>query len=70
MPTDVLEVVVEVEAVEDKYARLVTATASFNHVTVDHGLAPISMGSATDVSTTVAAALPSQKSPLRHRMSA
>ena len=73
MPPDVLEVVVElvVEVVEaeDNHARLVTATASLCRVTADRGPAPISMGSATDVSTTLAAAQHCQKPPLRHHMS-
>ena len=70
MPTDVLEVVVELAEAEDNHARLVTATASLCRVTADRGPAPISMGSATDVSTTLAAAQHRQKPPPRHRMSA
>ena len=74
MPPDVLEVVVELveeaEVVEDEHARLVTATASICPVTADRDPAPISMGSATDVSTTLAAAQHRQKPPPRHRMSA
>ena len=51
------------------HVRVVTATATATVVTADRGPAKIPRISVTDASGTLAAALLSQKSPLRHHMS-
>ena len=52
------------------HARVVTATATATVVTADRAPARIPRISVADASITPAAAQPSQKSPLRHHMSA
>ena len=70
MSTDVLALeVLEVQD-QDHHARVVTASVSGRHATVDHGPAMMIMGIATLASFSLVAAQPRQVPPKRHHMNA